>query len=97
MAKYRKKPVVVEAELYRPGIEDGFDPIKPDNAFNCDLIIAWRGTAKLELGDFYIPYIFTLEGKHYIMPGDYIITGIQGERYPCKPDIFTATYELVEE
>lgn len=41
--------------------------------------------------------IRTLEGKHIVCPGDYIITGIQGEQYPCKPDIFEATYEKVEE
>ena len=39
------------------------------------------------------PYINTLEGRHYITPGDYIITGIKGERYPCKPDIFYESYE----
>lgn len=43
------------------------------------------------------PYINTLEGKHYISEGDYIITGIKRERYPCKPDIFKATYDKVEE
>lgn len=43
----------------------------------------------------YKPYIKTLEGKHFISPGDYIITGIKGERYPCKPDIFEQTYEPV--
>ncbi len=40
--------------------------------------------------------IETLEGKMYAEIGDWIITGIQGERYPCKPDIFAATYEEVE-
>lgn len=35
----------------------------------------------------------TLEGFMHIKPGDWIITGVQGERYPCKPDIFEATYE----
>jgi len=43
------------------------------------------------------PYIQTLEGKHYICPGDYIIVGVKGERYPCKPDIFLETYEAVKE
>lgn len=38
-------------------------------------------------------WIDTLEGGHIVCPGDYIITGIKGERYPCKPDIFAATYE----
>ncbi len=37
----------------------------------------------------------TLEGKHEVSDGDWIITGIQGEKYPCKPDIFEQTYELV--
>ena len=41
-------------------------------------------------------WIDTAEGGHIVCPGDYIITGVQGERYPCKPDIFEATYEPVE-
>lgn len=41
-------------------------------------------------------WIDTLEGGHRVCPGDWIITGIKGERYPCKPDIFEATYEAVE-
>lgn len=41
-------------------------------------------------------WIDTLEGGHQVMPGDWIITGIKGEKYPCKPDIFEATYDLVE-
>ncbi len=38
-------------------------------------------------------WIDTLEGGHIVCPGDFIITGVKGEMYPCKPDIFTATYE----
>jgi len=38
----------------------------------------------------------TLEGKMVVKPGDWVITGVKGERYPCKPDIFEATYEPVE-
>jgi hypothetical protein len=41
-------------------------------------------------------WIDTLEGGHIVCPGDWIITGVKGERYPCKPDIFTATYEPAE-
>jgi hypothetical protein len=41
-------------------------------------------------------WIDTLEGGHIVCPGDWIITGVQGEVYPCKPDIFAATYEPVE-
>ncbi len=82
MAKYRKKPVVIEAEVYKPGLEDGFEWVKEvDGNF---------------VKESYKPYINTLEGKHYISRGDYIITGIAGERYPCKPDIFNKTYEFVE-
>lgn len=40
-------------------------------------------------------WIDTLEGGHIVCPGDWIITGIKGEHYPCKPDIFEATYEKV--
>ncbi len=81
MALYRKKPVVIEAAVYAPGMEDGFKTKDDDPDIAPD--------AK-------VPFIHTLEGHHYIEPGDYIITGIKGERYPCKPDIFEATYEPVE-
>ena len=60
--KYRKKPVVIEAE----------GPIE----FTQDIV--------------------TLEGVMRADVGDFIITGVKGERYPCKPDIFYATYEKVE-
>jgi hypothetical protein len=39
-------------------------------------------------------WIDTLEGGHVVCPGDWIITGVKGENYPCKPDIFDATYEV---
>jgi hypothetical protein len=42
-------------------------------------------------------WIDTPEGGHIVCPGDYVITGVKGERYPCKPDIFDATYEPVKE
>ena len=42
-------------------------------------------------------WIDTLEGHHIVCPGDWIITGIAGEMYPCKPDIFEKTYEKVED
>lgn len=41
-------------------------------------------------------WIDTLEGGHIVCPGDWIITGVKGEHYPCKPDIFEMTYEAVE-
>lgn len=42
-------------------------------------------------------WIQTLEGGFIVCPGDFIITGVAGERYPCKPDIFEATYEQVQQ
>ena len=50
-------------------------------------------SARLWSGDSALT-ISTLEGEMTASPGDYIITGVKGERYPCKPDIFEATYEL---
>ncbi len=82
MAKYRKKPIVIEAEPYRAGLEDGFEDI------NQHMTVDGKGIRT--------PYIQTLEGKMWIAPTDYIITGIKGERYPCKKDIFEAGYELIE-
>jgi len=41
-------------------------------------------------------WIVTLEGGHIVTPGDWIITGVVGETYPCKPDIFEMTYEAVD-
>ena len=93
MAKYRKKPVVIEAEAYRRGLEDGFEyadqlefPVT-DGMYEASIVDGVR----------LYPYIDTAEGRHYISAGDYIITGIENERYPCKPQIFAKTYELVEE
>lgn len=43
------------------------------------------------------PYIHTLEGRMWVAEGDWIITGVKGEFYPCKPDIFEMTYDPVDE
>ena len=93
MTKYRKKPVVIEAEQYKEGMEDGFeeryiDHNYPNQTFGIQASV--KDTAVQ------VPYIKTLEGKLLITKGDWIITGIPGERYPIKPDIFEETYELVE-
>ncbi len=102
MPKFRKKPVIVEAEQYRPGMEDGFLCI-------CDSAFAGLETmpCKQEECRYWklfgadclhrAPYIETLEGAHIVSEGDWIITGVKGERYPCKPDVFKRTYEPVEE
>jgi len=55
------------------------------------IITAYQHTGEKPL------HIHTLEGVMQANPGDWVITGVKGEQYPCKPDIFEATYELVEE
>lgn len=100
MGKWRKKPVVVEAEIYHPGLEDGFEQhcihiqeCLDKSAETCEGVKCSECEKEAEW--ILKPYIWTLEGNLYISEGDYIITGIKGERYPCKPDIFLATYEEV--
>jgi len=93
MAKWRKKPVVIEADVYKLGMEDAIECIVPAvRAFNkCE------NSNKCKTCNMMLPVIHTLEGNLVITEGDYIITGIKGERYPCKPDIFHTTYEPVAE
>ena len=85
MPLYRKKPVVIEAELYR-GEED----------YNLVRLFVGNARPLHQMGDGKLG-IETLEGVMTANPGDFIIKGVKGEFYPCKPDIFAATYELVTE
>lgn len=82
--KYRKKPVVIEAMLF-----DG-------TLSNAQEIAKWAGHPFDWSGSPDVLMIPTLEGTMTACEGDYIIKGVQGEFYPCKPDIFEATYERVE-
>ena len=89
MAKYRKKPVVIEAIQF---IDDSEELIHISVFMNdSDLVINYseKNNPKLK--------IETLEGIMNASLGDYIIKGINGEFYPCKPDIFEKTYEVVED
>lgn len=101
MAKYRKKPVIIEASVYQDGMEDyyrchAYESWNRDICtFNCGNGKEYRNECKSHKRA--LPYIKTLEGEHMISKGDYIITGVKGEKYPCKPDIFHQTYELVNE
>lgn len=92
--KYRRKPVVIEAIQW--------------NGDNLKEVMEFIGSeCKYESNTRYITNKFsyinsvltinTLEGDMEASKGDYIIKGIKGEFYPCKPDIFQATYEVVEE
>ena len=103
MSQYRKKPVVIEAMQWWPPSDPRHDPSMlshrrgnavdpPDYRQDGDL---WQFSEIPGYGDDRF-MIRTLEGDLKVSPGDWIITGIQGERYPCKPDIFAATYEPVE-
>jgi hypothetical protein len=83
MPKYRKKPVIVEAEQW-DGSYDGALSIR--HFLECEHEI---------LKDKII--IKTLEGDMEASPGDWVIKGVKGEFYPCKPDIFEATYERAED
>lgn len=109
--KYRKKPVVIEAtqwnmngdhpedDVFRVFEDTGNAPELPregavvryfrhpgvphDEVCKCRQRMGNHG------------WIDTLEGGHIVCPGDFVITGVQGEKYPCKPDIFAETYEAV--
>lgn len=87
--KYRKKPVVIEALQFK---DDSADSIIEIQEF-------MRGDVRIsyENPDNPVIKIETLEGIMKASVGDYIIRGVNGELYPCKPDIFEKTYERVEE
>ena len=82
--KYRKKPVVVDVVQWTGVNRQDIIDFVPD-ATLLSLVCPWL---PFEIG--------TLEGKHIASVGDYIIRGVAGEYYPCKPAIFEATYECVE-
>lgn len=92
MAKYRKKPVVIEAHKWS---ERNNNP--PDWLTEA---IKGKSTAMFVPGEISqdplrddVWYVRTLEGEHIISEDDWIIRGVAGELYPCKPDIFEQTYE----
>ncbi|MGC0225159.1 hypothetical protein [Pseudooceanicola nitratireducens] len=98
--KFRKKPVVIDAALFdgeRVGVPDmtgkrvvsgscpdWFPAVVEEGTHACAGVVKSSGEHL---------YIGTLEGIHRADPGDWIIRGVKGELYPCKPDIFAATYE----
>jgi hypothetical protein len=85
--KYRKKPVVIEAIQYLGG-GDFAEPRLPQWMWDA----LEHGTAMNRRGELVIR---TPEGDMVANPGDWVICGVKGELYPCKPDIFAMTYELV--
>jgi len=89
--KYRKKPIIIEAVKYTG--HNGWYIIDwaKDNIIENPISIEKYGT---EPKDRYLS-INTLEGTMIANVGDYIIRGIKDELYPCKPDIFEATYDII--
>lgn len=122
MAKYRKKPVVIDAIQWFKNGDHPLDYAKDTQGFENGELRTFTGAERKEKGweggvvrYFRRPdihgdeacqncgdnmddhgWIDTLEGGHIVCPGDWVITGVNGEHYPCKPDIFAATYEPVE-
>lgn len=101
MYKFQKKPVVIEAfQMTKERRQDNSewpqwlheawneDPANPNALFPSDFPVS-DGTDELEIS--------TLEGTLRVSFNDWIIKGVQGELYPCKPDIFEQTYDAVEE
>lgn len=116
MARYRKKPVEVEAHQWFANgdhPDDRVGELEPDLGYPGRTYVRQEGAVVRYFRHPVIPgdtpcqlcgqpmhvhgWIETLEGGHIVCPADMIITGVKGERYPCKPDVFEASYESAEE
>ena len=86
MQKFVKKPVVIEAIQY-----DGANITEIESFVGAKLPSVWLSVEDTQL------VIPTLEGDMKVSKGDYVIKGIKGEFYPCKPDVFKSTYNVVED
>lgn len=88
MPMFRKKPIALNCEQYTgPQVVLAGDALPP---------IPEGVTWMLGFGDYrYYPVISTLEGEMRVSPGDWVITGVKGEKYPCKDSIFRETYDPV--
>ncbi len=94
MTKYRKKPVVIEAVEFI-GVDHGALKFGDLTEWLSEAVnkLSTESGAVFRAADGVGATVTTLEGNHYAQPGDWIIRGVKGELYPCKPDIFAATYE----
>lgn len=95
--KYRKKPVVIEAFKFDGDLMDSkgrwYVPNWAVKAYHDNTLFY----DNVENGNPWELFIKTLEGKMHCSVGDYVVKGVDGELYPCKPDIFEKTYEEVGE
>ena len=89
--KYRKKPVVIEAFKWTGDVTQTEDPTWVVEAIK-EGTVTFQNVGSEEC----ILVIKTLEGDMIASRGDYIIQGVKGELYPCKPDIFETTYDIVK-
>lgn len=87
--QFRKKPITIDAELFHGTAESAGHCARWCNGSAAHV----GGSSKSKAPSRYVVDIETLEGTMRAEPGDWIIRGVKGEFYPCKPDIFAATYE----
>jgi hypothetical protein len=93
MPRYVKKPVEIEAvQWFKKGDHKDVKSVKEISSKASSRKCKSCGGDMNNHG-----WVNTLEGGHVVCPGDFIITGVAGETYPCKPDIFEKTYEKVDE
>lgn len=97
MAKFKKKPVVIEAITWDELVKHGIAEVGEENLTNgLPWSFSYAGHAITQhANEWYL--IPTLEGKLIMTPEDMLITGVDGEIYPCKLSIFNKTYEAVSE
>ena len=96
MGKYRKKPVIIEAFRWTGDKDQVEDPEWIVEAIK-EGTVSFDRFARLNRTEERLKMLIeTLEGQMIAMPGDWIIRGNKGEIYPCKPEIFEATYERIE-
>lgn len=103
MRVFRKKPVEVLAAQWFKNGDHPNDDVPPTEPREGKVVRYFRhpeipggrlcGHCNVQMHNH--GWIDTLEGGHIVCPGDWIITGVKGEMYPCKPGIFEATYEEV--
>ena len=108
MPFYQKKPVVIEAMRFTEKDNAAYEEFIEWLARNDIPYVMWKSIERVETDDLPMPtkgwtakyldgtiHIITLEGLMKVNEGDYVIKGIEGEFYPCKPSIFEATYEAL--
>ncbi len=100
MSKWRKKPVVIDAVQFTKEMAEGHAQL-PEGVQMASRTLAAGGhfyehANQPPLSNYstcHRHFIQTLEGRMDVQIGDWVITGVKGEHYPCKPEIFSATYE----